>query len=79
MKYFVRVYLNMSETDLTPEEIEKCGVLFRMCQTSDEKTISVWDAHKPLQGLYLFKIRHVFIFYIFSSWILSKLKITFIQ
>ena len=44
-------------TDLTHEEIEKCGVLFRMCQTSDEKTISVWDAHKPLQGL-------VFSFYI---------------
>ncbi|KAK2964597.1 hypothetical protein BLNAU_514 [Blattamonas nauphoetae] len=39
------------DNDLTYEEIEKCGELFRLCQTTDEPTISVWNAHKPLQTL----------------------------
>ena len=57
-------------TDLTHEEIEKCGVLFRMCQKSDEKTISIWDAHKPLQGVFL----HTFLVHFPQPLVISHLS-----
>jgi hypothetical protein len=49
----------MMSVDLDPTEIEKCQLLFKAYQYTEDKTISIWDAHKPLQGnfiplLYLF-------------------------